>query len=361
MQPNRIGRLKAANAQPPPGFEERSSVMSHLQHRRQFIQCFGAGLAGFTLRNGLRAATAGSGRKLEGVFPIAFSPFTEENKLDLDGLGSQVRFSNRGGVHGFVWPQLASAWSTLSDAERISGAEAILAAGKGGRTALVIGVQAPEMPGVVKYAKHAEQNGADAIISLPPPGVSDEKAILDYYQRVGKITALPLFAQFTGNMSVDLLVEMYHTIPTFRQVKDEAGNPLVRITEIRARTDGQVKVFSGSGVATMMTEMESGFSGHCPYVSLADVYSAAFDLFHKGQHREAFDMFGRIQAMSSMVPQNTIDILIARGVFKEGTKTRTGSPVPGADAGNRRSVPPRMTHEQLRNALNQYLGPYLKG
>src|SRR5215469_13720297 len=126
--------------------------MHQTQHRREFIQCVGVGLACFTLRNGLHAATVGNGRKLEGIFPIGFSPFTEEDKLDLDGLASQVRFCNRGGVHGFVWPQLASAWSTLSDAQRITGAQAILGAGKGGRTALVIGVQAPGWASVEKYA-----------------------------------------------------------------------------------------------------------------------------------------------------------------------------------------------------------------
>jgi len=51
--------------------------------------------------------------------------------------------------------------------------------------------------------------------------VSDEKAILAYYQKVGKITDLPFFAQAVGNMSVDLLVEMFKTIPSFRYVKDE--------------------------------------------------------------------------------------------------------------------------------------------
>ena len=336
--------------------------MSHTQHRRQFIRYLGAGVACFTLRNGSRAEAAGTGKKLQGVFPIGFSPFTEENKLDLEGLASQVRFCNRGGVHGFVWPQLASAWSTLSDAERTAGTEAILAAGKGGRTALVIGVQAPDMTSVERFAKHAEQNGADAIISLPPPGVSDEKKLLQYYQQVGGITRLPLFAQCTGSMSVDLLVEMFRTIPTFRQVKDEAGNPLVRIKEIQRRTGGEVRVFSGNGVATMMTEMESGFLGHCPYVSLADLYATAFDLFHSGERRQAFDMFGRIQAISSMVPQNTIDILIARGVLKEGTKTRSAPPVSGGEGGaNRRPTPPPMTHDEIRNSLKTYLGQYLKG
>ena len=36
-------------------------------------------------------------------------------------------------------------------------------------------------------------------------------------------------------MSVDLLVEMFKTIPTMRYVKDEAGIPLERIGELRKR------------------------------------------------------------------------------------------------------------------------------
>jgi len=338
-------------------------VINSRGNRRQFLHQLGSGLCCFTAANLVRAFGGESTKQIGGVFPIGFSTFTDDNRLDLDGLAAQVRFCNRGSVHGFVWPQIASAWTTLSETERIAGAEAILSAGKGGRTALVIGVQAPDMASIARYAKHAEQNGADAIISLPPSGVNDEKALLEFYQQVGKLTQLPFFAQSTGAMSVDLLVEMFRTIPAFRQVKDEAGNPLTRIQEIRSRTGGQLKVFSGFGVVTMMTEMESGFSGHCPFVSLADIYAAAFDLFHKGQRREAFDMFGRIQAISSMLPLGTIDVLIARGVLKEGTKTRTAPPVPGVappDNGPaRRPASPRMTHDQIRTALKTYLGPYL--
>jgi dihydrodipicolinate synthase/N-acetylneuraminate lyase len=142
------------------------------QGRREFLQTLGGGAAALALSRISLAAGPVEGKKLAGVFPIAFSPFTEENKLDLDGLASEVRFCNRGGVHGLVWPQLASAWSTLSDTERLDGAEAIVTAGKGGKTALVIGVQAPEMAAVRRYAMHAAKLGADAIISLPPPRCS---------------------------------------------------------------------------------------------------------------------------------------------------------------------------------------------
>jgi len=327
--------------------------------RRDFLRMIGLGATGLALSNrSLRAAAA---KQLRGLFPIGFTPFTLDNKMDLEGLAAQVRFCNRGGVHGFVWPQIASAWTTLSDAERMDGTEAILSAGKGGKTALVIGVQSPDPEAVSRYARQAEKLGADAIVSLPPPGVTDEKALLTYYQHVGSLTGLPLFAQSTGNMSVDLLVEMFKTVPTLRNVKDEAGNPLERVTELRQRTGDQLKVFSGQGVATMITEMERGFSGHCPYTTLADVFAAAFDLWHNGQKREAFDMFGRIQAFGTITPISSMDIMIARGVFKPGTKARPAA-APGAEGrgGARGRAGRQLSIEEIRQELDAYLKPYLR-
>jgi dihydrodipicolinate synthase/N-acetylneuraminate lyase len=314
----------------------------------------GFGVAGLAVSDGVGAATA---KPLRGLFPIGFTPFTPENTIDLEGLAAQVKFCNRGGVHGFVWPQIASGWTTLSEKERMEGNEAILSAGKGGRTALVIGVQSPEPEAVTRYVRQAEKLGADAIVSLPPAGVTDEKALLAYYQQVGRLTALPLFAQAVGTMSVDLLVEMFKTIPTMRYVKDEAGNPLDRVAELREKTGDQLKVFSGQGVATMITEMERGFSGHCPYTTLVDVFAAAFDLWHSGKKREAFDMFGRIQAFASITPIGSMDIMIARGVFKPGTKSRPATPAAG---GGRARGGRQLSIEEIRQELDAYLKPYLR-
>src|SRR5258708_38493957 len=79
-----------------------------------------------------------------------------------------------------------------------------------------------------------------------------------------------------------------------------------------------------------ITEMERGFVGHCPYVSLADLYASAYDSYHAGQVRAAFDQFGRIEAASSMFAQSNVDVLIARGAFRPGTTTRVSPPAPGA-------------------------------
>jgi len=54
---------------------------------------------------------------------------------------------------------------------------------------------------------------------------------------------------------------------------------------------------------------------------------------------------------------NTIDVMIARGVFKEGTRTRNGPHVPGAPT---KKPAITLTHEQMREKLQTYLGPWLR-
>jgi dihydrodipicolinate synthase/N-acetylneuraminate lyase len=323
--------------------------------RRQFLGALSLGAAALAVPRLITAQTAT--RRLAGVFPIGFTPVNAQNEVDFDGLAAQVQFCRRGGVHGFAWPQIASGWTTLTEEQRMHGAETIISAARGGTTATVIGVQSRtgDFEETERYAKQAEKLGADAIICIAPPGMTAVSEVLPYYQRLGKVTSLPLFAQTGGDFSVDLVVEMFNTIPTFRYVKDEAGDPLARVTEIRKRTNNQLNCFSGKGVATMITEMERGFVGHCPYVSLADLYASAYDSYHAGKVRDAFDQFGRIEAASSMFPQNDVDVLIARGVFRPGTTTRVAPPAPGAETAHRKVTSP----DEIRRELDTYLKPYL--
>jgi dihydrodipicolinate synthase/N-acetylneuraminate lyase len=325
-------------------------------NRRSFLQSSGAFAVSLAISRTVEATTTAGSKQLSGLFPIGETPFTADNKLDLDCLAAEVAFCNRGRVSGFVWPQIASGWSTLTEQERLDGAEALLAAGKAGRTAVVIGVQAigGDMATSLRYAKHAAEHGADAIISLPPEKAGDQ-AMLEYYKTIGAATSLPLIVQSQGDMSVDLIVEMFGQIPTMKCVKDEAGNPLVRISQIQQATGNKLAVFAGNGVRTMIDELRLGFSGYCLTTGLSDVYQAAFDLWHAGKHKEAFDMFGRILAFDSIQGVSQY-ILVARGVFKE---TTTHRPTPGM--GNRHEGKLDEAQKQvIRESLSEYLKPYLR-
>src|ERR1017187_6986256 len=334
--------------------------------RREFLQTLGGGALALALAGRGWFAAA---KPLRGVFPIGQTPVTENDKLDLECLQNEVKFCNRYKVHGFAWPQIASGWTTLSEKERMDGVEAILAAGKGGKTALVIGVQDKEgkIDNSIAYAKHAAKTGADAIISLPPEKAND-KAMIEYYKTIGQATDLPLIVQTQGDTSVDVIVEMARQVPTIKCVKDEAGNPLARVTQIRERTNDKLAVFSGNGVRTMIDEMRLGFSGHSPTTVLADFYAAAFDLWHAGKRREAFDMFGRIQAFNSITGASGY-LMVVRGVFKEETKTRGGSmagagtAAGGGGRGGRGAAGSldEAGKQAVRDAWDQFMKPHLRG
>jgi 4-hydroxy-tetrahydrodipicolinate synthase len=354
--------------------------------RRGFLQAMGImGLGAGLLQIADAAQTSGvhvpdiqtpSGKPLRGLYPILETPFTPENTLDKASLAKEVDFINRGGVNGMIWPVYASSWSTLSDAERIEGAETILAAGKGGRAAIAIAVQSADWdtPTSVRYAKHAAAHGADAIESMPPNNgwnVADQ-VILDYYKAIGAATGLPLIVQTRGTMSVDLVVRMFQEIPTFKAVKDEAGDSLERAPELIRRTGGKLAIMTGGGGTGMqlLEQLPIGYAGLCPTPEYSDMLQQVMDLYWAGKMREAFDMFSRVQGFAT-IPDATGYLMIARGIFPENVKIRPQPmdpqikptrPVGGGMGGARRRRAPLTEEgkEFIRNALDVYLKPYLR-
>ncbi len=113
---------------------------------------------------------------------------------------------------------------------------------------------------------------------------------------------------------------MYKAIPTLRYVKDEAGQPLMRIGPLRERSSDQLKVFTGAHGRTLIDEMRRGFSGSMPAASFADLYAAAWDLWQAGKQKEAMDVFGKAAMLINEVGAYGMEslkyILCLRGVFK---------------------------------------------
>ena len=320
----------------------------------------GAGTLGLAMPGPLLLSAQTSGSKpLRGIFPIAQTPFTQSNQLDLDSLVEEVRFIDRGGVHGFVWPQMASEWPTLTEPERLEGMEAIASTGKALRPAIVLGVQSGDVQTSVEYAKHAEKVGADAIISLPLAGKSDPLVTLEYYKEVGKAANLPMFVQSSGDMTVDAVIEIHEAVPTMRFVKDEAGRPLERIQPLREKSADQVKVFSGGHGRTLLEEMRRGSSGSMPAASFADLYAQTWDLWQQGKRQQAMDMHAKtLLLLTEMAAHGTMEsmkyILCERGVFKTHlVRTGTSQSRPNAAAGG--SLAPSRLDESSKTSLRETL------
>lgn len=303
--------------------------------RREFLGALtGAALC-------LKNAPATESKTFEGIFPIMQTPFTEGNSVDMEDLAAEAKFLDRCGVPGMVWPQLASEYASLSPDERFAGAETIVKAARNLKPAVVIGVQGPDVESAVRYARHAEQLGPDAIIAIPLRDTKDRLKLLAYYRAIAGECKRPLFVQTIGDMSVDFVLEMAKEIPTLRYVKDEAGQTLPRITEYRTRGADLIRgVFTGAAAKTLLDELARGSSGSMPASGFADLYVQAWDLWRAGRRDPAIDMFSKALLMINEVQAYGLAsmkyILQLRGVFKNTRCRQKGDSI--FDAQAQRSV-----------------------
>lgn len=266
-------------------------------------------------------ALAGKDQKpMAGIFPIVQTPFTSDNKLDTKTLAAEIRFLDKTGAHGVVWPQLASEYADLTMNERLAGMEAVAGAGKGLKPAVVLGVQANDAATALKYTKHAEKLAPDALIALPPREEKDKAKILAYYKTIGENCSRPLFAQTIGDMSVDFVIQMATEVPNLRYIKDEAGQTLPRVSEYRRKNSPHIHgVFTGGHGKTLLDEMARGSAGTMPAVPFADLYVAVWDSWKAGRHAEAMDRFAKVMLLVTQITAYGLPsikyLLELRGVF----------------------------------------------
>src|SRR6476659_5454353 len=112
--------------------------------RRQFL----AGSAAVVLAGAQPAA-----KPMRGIFIIMSTPYTSAKSIDFEDLANEVDFMDRSGVHGMVWPQLASEYQELTKEERLQGMQVLARARKPQRPALVLGVQGPNTDVALEYAR----------------------------------------------------------------------------------------------------------------------------------------------------------------------------------------------------------------
>ena len=269
----------------------------------------------------LRAAP---GKPLRGVFVIMATPFTATKSVDFEDLERETAWLERCGVHGMVWPQLASEYMTLSKEERLQGMEVIARAARGRKPALVLGVQGANAGAALEFLRHAEKLAPDALIAIPPTEASTLDDFVQYYRALARATSLPIFIQTTGGakgivLEVEALVALAREFPHLGHVKEEF-EPVIPRMQALARSRPAIRaVFSGGGGKGMTYEMRLGFDGTMPGAPYADIHAQIWDFYQSGARAKARDLFARLLLMANceqFVPGTRNYIMKKRGVFK---------------------------------------------
>jgi dihydrodipicolinate synthase/N-acetylneuraminate lyase len=274
-------------------------------------------------------ANASPNKPMRGIFIIMATPFTESGAVDYEDLGREVAFLVTCGVHGMVWPQLASEYATLSQDERMRGMEVLAKASRGKPPALVLGVQGANVDAALRYLKRAEDLGPDALIAIPPTEATSVDDFRRYYAALAGSTSRPLFIQTTGGAKgitppVEMMTGLAKEFPYLGYVKEEAEPVIERMLAL-ARTRPVVKsVFSGAAGKGMLYEWRLGMDGTMPGAPFSDVYVRIWDAWQANDREQARAIFSKLLLMinlDTVIPGTRPYIMRRRGVFK-GTVSR---------------------------------------
>ncbi len=275
----------------------------------------------------MRQSTSdGNKNGFRGVFTIPSTPFRENGEIDVPSFRRIVDFCVNAAAHGLVYPVNASEWIHLSDEERFE-LSAVLVEQNRGRLPVVIGVGAATREQAVKFAAHARDIAADAVIAMPPHirrrPLSDE-VIFDYYRAISDAARLPVFIQnYIGpvgtEMSAQFLLRLCREIEHVQYIKEETEPSTTKLTEIVEGNDGSMKgCFGGAGGRYLIEEYRRGSDGNMPACHITDVVVALWDALESHDEPRALHIYKEMAPLFFFEEQMDgcyKEVLFRRGVI----------------------------------------------
>ena len=229
---------------------------------------------------------------LAGIFQILHTPFSDDGAIDWISFKTQIDYCMAAGAHGLVVPALASEFFTLSDAERFRVVE-FAAESIAGRLPLVVGVQGLTLSAALEFAGHACENGAAALMAMPPYLRKASKSyVKDYYRALAQFDR-PLMIQnapapIGTPLSPGELVELMASEPNIAYIKEETIPILQHINQILALDTGHCAgVFGGANGTYLIDELTRGACGNMPAGGVMDVQVKIHDLYQAGEQAQA--------------------------------------------------------------------------
>lgn len=257
-----------------------------------------------------------------GVYTIPSTPLTPDLEVDWDGLRKVVDFCVECGAHGIVWPVNASGFATLSDEERLHGMQ-VVTEQTAGRVPVVLGTQGVSAQHAAMFSRHANAVGADAVIAMAPyiQALTEEDAIVDYFQAISDVIDIPIFVQNHSRgsvLSVKTLVRLLDEVEHIEYIKEETFPVTHIITQVLEQSGPKLKgIFGGAGGRYLLLEHARGVDGQMPGCHITDVVVKLWNTLESGDREEAkriFGMMSPIFALETLRGTNYVEVLVRRGV-----------------------------------------------
>lgn len=272
---------------------------------------------------------------IQGVLPIAHTPFTGDDAIDFDSLARQADWAFDQGASGCCTGMVSEILRLTAD-ERVE-LHCKLAELNAGRGVFVASVGAESTKQAMHFAREAESAGATAMMAIPPISAALPVAeILAYYTALLDAVELPLIIQDASSyvglpIPIDICVQLLDEHGPDRVLfKPEAAPFGPHLSKLRDASGGRARIFEGSGGILLIDSFRRGVAGTMPGMEMLDGIVAMWRAMQSGDEDRAYAIYYPLCAIVALQMQAGLDgflavekyLLVKRGIFTTAHRRR---------------------------------------
>lgn len=253
---------------------------------------------------------------LHGVLPVLHTPLREDGSIDVSTLEREIDWAFQVGADGVV-VAMVSEILRLGYHGRKELATHVCQAVQG-RGSTVISVGAESIREALDFAHHAEGLGASAVMAIPPVSISlGGSQTAEYFAAIARGISVPLIVQDASSYvgaAIDLSVYL-RLLEEFGETriffKPEASPLGPNLSKLRDTTQGQARIFEGSGGINLVDCYRRGIVGTMPGTDLLDGIVALWRALQAGDDERIYQLSLPICALTALQLQAGLDGFLA--------------------------------------------------
>ncbi|HEX2032880.1 MAG TPA: dihydrodipicolinate synthase family protein [Chloroflexota bacterium] len=239
---------------------------------------------------------------LQGIFPIIYTAFHADGRIDERGERRIVDYLIGAGCHGLAATGGASEAAKMTLDERKWLLE-VCVEQAAGRVPLIMGCSTESLEDSIELVRHAGGLGVRAAFGLLPRaqqslrGEELTAAVIAHYEALGQASEIPIMVQEVAQpIPPQAIVAVHERCPNVCYVKEEAPDTGHRLSALREASGDRLRIFSGGN--NLLDDLARGAVGAIPgSIGVADL-STAFNRHQQGDRRGARQAFNHFLPLS---------------------------------------------------------------
>ena len=247
---------------------------------------------------------------MKGIIPSLHTPFSKDNKIDLQSLKKLIDHTISSGCVGMLVGAIAGENSSLSfNEKKLIIKESIRY--NSNRIPTIVSCSAKEQKDRIALSLLAKEAGAEWVLCQVPENIYGNE-LLECFQQIAEVGPKYMMIQdlsWTDNgMRDEDILMLYNNIKKFKGLKIEVLNSGPKYTRVLEATNNEIHLSGGWAIMGMMEALHRGVHAFIPS-TMEILYNRIYNLFVANKFEEARKLFYEMLPTLSFAHQH-IDISI---------------------------------------------------